>query len=65
MKFELREEQMKKLNEWQKQQQAKGGKNIDVTGFRYTYTFGPCSLGMNVTVKDLMTGEELDLGEDF
>jgi hypothetical protein len=63
MQFELSSSQVQQLNEWKMKQEAKGDKNLDATGFRYTYTFSPCSLGMGVTVKDHITGEKLDLSD--
>lgn len=61
MHFEISYQQEKKFNLWKS-----GHKKVDTgaIGGRYTFSFSPTSLGQVVTVKDEVTGEELDLTED-
>jgi hypothetical protein len=67
--FELRDADMKRLNEWKKEQEAKArtmqGKKpyYGAIGGELTYMFTPTSLGVVVKVKHEYTGDVLDLTE--
>lgn len=59
MKFELDEDQLKLLKQWQKK--IEKHKDNSVSGGRYTYKFTPTGIGDIVVVKDHNTGKKIDL----
>jgi len=59
MKFELTEEQLKKVESWKKDKEKYTG----AIGGQFQYIFTPTLIGEIVEVKDLTTGEELNLTE--
>jgi len=58
MKFELDEDQLKKLAKWKKTLPIGG---IDSFGSRFMFTFIPSGIGDTVKVLDMSTKEECDL----
>jgi len=58
-KFELDEDEQKKLNKWFKKKDSK--KYSGAIGGRYTYSFTPTSLGVCVRVRDDLDKDEIDL----
>ena len=62
MKFELTDEDMLKVREWQKEQNKKRGSDYyGAIGGELTYSFTPNNLGCVVIVEHGVTKEELDL----
>ncbi len=59
----LNEEQVKKLEKWQNEN--KNVENLSPIADRYTFVITPTSIGTVIIVKDNITGQSLDLTEDF
>lgn len=60
MKFEIDEEQLKKIQEW------KNTLKVEYTGAiggRFTYEFTPTGIGTAITVKDCVTDQSLDVSD--
>lgn len=64
MKFELSKEQTSKFQSWMVGQISKR-RGVDATGFRFTFSFTPTSIGILIKVKDILTDEEIDLSDEF
>lgn len=58
MSFSISEQQLVKINNW-----IKGHEKLPVgaIGGRYTYCFTPTSLGVIITVKDILANQEIDV----
>jgi len=62
MKFELTDDQCKKVEKWKKKMMKKNS-SMPTAGERWTYCFTPTGLGMIVNVIDEATNEKLDITE--
>ena len=61
--FGLTAEEIKKVDEWMKQQKAKSHTPTAIGG-RYSFEFTPTGIGVFIKIKDFETGEELDVTKD-
>jgi hypothetical protein len=58
--FEISDEQLNKIKSWTDTHQSC---YTGAIGGRYTYCFSPTSLGVILNVKDIVTGNEIDVTE--
>jgi len=65
IKFELNEKQTERFVKWRDKQADKACRRSDSFGFRFQFIFGPTSMGDNVEVLDVFTGDRLNLTLDY